>query len=151
MPGKSPSPSTCYIFCYTSGTTGDPKGAMLSHSYFIGCVVAITYYQYNFTPVDTAISYLPYAHLFEQAILCSSLFLGFKHGYYQGNPLLLFDDIAELKPTMLVTVPRILNRIYTKVLDEISHKGKCVQSLFHSALTKKTRNLETKEIGRAHV
>lgn len=48
---------------------------------------------------------------------------GMKNGYYQGNPLKLFDDIETLKPTIIVTVPRILNKIFTKITDDVSKKG----------------------------
>jgi long-chain acyl-CoA synthetase len=79
---KEPSPDTIYIFAYTSGTTGDPKGSMIPHSYFVASCVAIDYYAYNYTSTDIAISYLPYAHIFEQAIFCFSMFYGIKNGYY---------------------------------------------------------------------
>jgi long-chain acyl-CoA synthetase len=122
---EEPGPDTIYIFCYTSGTTGDPKGSMIAHSYFVGCAVAMEHYDYKFSCMDTVISYLPYAHIFEQAMFVFSIFMGIKIGYYQGNPLLLFDDINALKPSILISVPRILNRIHSKVMEEIGRKGKC--------------------------
>lgn len=61
----NPKPETVYLFCYTSGTTGDPKGAKMSHSGFLGALNIHEYSQMNFTTADIAISYLPYAHIFE--------------------------------------------------------------------------------------
>mmetsp|Transcript_43355 Transcript_43355/g.41780 ORF Transcript_43355/g.41780 Transcript_43355/m.41780 type:complete len:104 (+) Transcript_43355:367-678(+) len=103
---------------------------MITHRYLMATMIAVEDYPRPFSNNDTFISYLPYAHLFEQAIFWFSICFGMKHGYYQGNPLLLFDDIAALKPTIIVTVPRILNRIYTKVLEEVSRTGCCKRRFF---------------------
>lgn len=101
------------MFCYTSGTTGDPKAAMISHASFIPTIKMVDfYYTGGLTEKEVAVSYLPYAHIFEQAVFCISLFKGFSHGYYDGNPFKLMEDVKVLKPTMFCTVPRILNRIY---------------------------------------
>lgn len=100
------------MFCYTSGTTGDPKAAMLPHSSFVAVIRVVHYFKTNFTVDDIAISYLPYAHVFEQCIFVYALFTGFSFGYYDGNPFKLLEDIKELKPTFICAVPRILNRVY---------------------------------------
>lgn len=109
---KEPTPDTIHMFCYTSGTTGDPKAAMLSHSAFVPVATVIDYYSGGLNETDVSISYLPYAHVFEQAIFVYTLFSGTAHGYYDGNPLKLLDDIKTLKPTFICTVPRILNRVH---------------------------------------
>lgn len=62
---RDPTPSTIYMFCYTSGTTGDPKGAKILHSAFLACHNLITYGGMQFTEEDVSISYLPLAHIFE--------------------------------------------------------------------------------------
>jgi long-chain acyl-CoA synthetase len=82
MEFKKPTPDTIYIMCYTSGTTGDPKGSMMSHSYFVACAASVPYFQMNFTKDDISLSYLPYAHLFEQAFFCYTCFVGLKTGFY---------------------------------------------------------------------
>lgn len=67
---------------------------------------------------------------------------GIKNGYYQGNPLKLFDDIEALRPTIIVTVPRILNRIFTKITDDVSKKGAVTQWLYNKGLNAKKYYLE---------
>ena len=81
------------MFCYTSGTTGDPKGSKISHSAILAAMTLHDYARIGFKPGDVSISYLPYAHIFEQAMLCLSIAYGFAHGFYSGDPLKLLDDI----------------------------------------------------------
>ncbi len=60
-----PEPETIYMFCYTSGTTGDPKGAKMSHSGFVATQHLHEYAKIPFNEEDVSISYLPLAHIFE--------------------------------------------------------------------------------------
>jgi len=64
-PVTEPTPDSIYMFCYTSGTTGDPKGAMISHGSFVSMFSMIDHFQVNLDETDVAISYLPYGHTFE--------------------------------------------------------------------------------------
>jgi len=81
------------MFCYTSGTTGDPKGAKMSHSGFVSTQHLVDYVRLNLDETDCSISYLPFAHIFEQCNLIFSLGRGYRHGFYSGDPLKLLDDI----------------------------------------------------------
>ena len=64
------------MFCYTSGTTGDPKAAMLSHSNFISVAAAVVEHGVVLTEDDVSISYLPLAHSFEKAIFVTGIICG---------------------------------------------------------------------------
>lgn len=130
------------MFCYTSGTTGDPKGAKMSHSGFLACYSFIEYSNLNFNENDVSLSYLPYAHVFEQFSLFCSLIYGFSHGYFSGDPLKLLEDITVLRPTFFPTVPRILNRVYGKIIDGVNAKGGFSKWLFTKAVNDKLYYLE---------
>uniref|UniRef100_A0A667GZK1 Long-chain-fatty-acid--CoA ligase n=1 Tax=Lynx canadensis TaxID=61383 RepID=A0A667GZK1_LYNCA len=117
-----PRPKDLSIICFTSGTTGDPKGAMLTHenivansSAFLKCV-EVMYFQA--TTEDVSISYLPLAHMFERIVQTVMYSCGAKVGFFQGDIRLLPDDMKTLKPTVFPSVPRLLNRIYDKVHNE---------------------------------
>ncbi len=63
---------------------------------------------------DRHISYLPLAHIYERNTLTTAIRGGVSVGFYRGNILELLDDVAELKPTVFTSVPRLYNRIYDK-------------------------------------
>ena len=111
------------LLSYTSGTTGNPKGVKITHKMMIGVSAAL---QSRFgigneaSEKDTYISYLPSAHVFEQACFMMSVVYGMKVGFYSGNVLALTNDLAILKPTFLPAVPRLLNSIYGRIQDKLS-------------------------------
>lgn len=89
-----PKPDDVYMFCYTSGTTGDPKAAMLTHRNILSSSSSVlSVGGVNITEEDTVISYLPLAHSFEKNIFSMSLITGNKIGYYSGDHLKLLDDL----------------------------------------------------------
>ncbi|KAL2769265.1 long-chain-fatty-acid--CoA ligase 5 isoform c [Daubentonia madagascariensis] len=116
-----PNPEDLSIICFTSGTTGDPKGAMLTHQNIASDVAAFlkcVEHTFSPTPNDVTISYLPLAHMFERVVQAVIYCCGARVGFFQGDIRLLPDDMQTLKPTVFPTVPRLLNRVYDKVQNE---------------------------------
>ncbi|XP_040260994.1 long-chain-fatty-acid--CoA ligase 6 isoform X1 [Bufo bufo] len=116
-----PTPEDLSIVCFTSGTTGNPKGAMLTH----GNVVAdfsgflkVTESQWSPTSEDVHISYLPLAHMFERMVQSVVYCHGGRIGFFQGDIRLLSDDMKTLQPTIFPVVPRLLNRMYDKIFSQ---------------------------------
>lgn len=108
-PYNPPTPDDIITINYTSGTTGDPKGVVLTH----GNAVAATSsglgscMQY---PTDILASYLPLAHIFGRVMEHIILWVGGRIGYFHGNVLELVDDFKTLRPTIVASVPRLYNR-----------------------------------------
>lgn len=111
---EEPTPETIYTLCYTSGTTGMPKGTMLMHKNFIANVSAMQRFDgvFKFQDDDVYISYLPLAHVFERMLLIACMTYQLQYGFYQGDVFKLKDDLAVLKPTLMVSVPRLFCRFY---------------------------------------
>ncbi|XP_064287384.1 long-chain-fatty-acid--CoA ligase 5 [Passer domesticus] len=113
-----PKPEDLSVVCFTSGTTGNPKGAMLTHQNVVSNAAAFlrcTENTIECTSSDVAISYLPLAHMFERVVQTVIFSCGAKIGFFQGDIRLLTDDMKTLKPTLFPVVPRLLNRIYDKI------------------------------------
>jgi long-chain acyl-CoA synthetase len=127
--------------CYTSGTTGDPKGVMLTHLNLVSNAAAYAD-DLDLGPRDTHVSYLPLAHIYERVTMLVCLFRGAKAGFFRGDVLGLLDDIAELKPTVFCSVPRLWNRIYDKVQAGIREGGFVKQKMFAIAYAAKKRALD---------
>ncbi|XP_050375234.1 long chain acyl-CoA synthetase 6, peroxisomal-like [Argentina anserina] len=126
--------------CYTSGTTGTPKGAVLSHGNLIASVAGATFGM-QFYPSDVYISYLPLAHIYERANQVMTVHFGVAVGFYQGDNMKLMDDMAALRPTIFCSVPRLYNRIYAGITNAVKTSGVLRERLFNAAYNAKKNAL----------
>lgn len=94
MPFAKYGPHHICTFSYTSGTTGNPKGAMITHQNLISAVAAASYTETNFNENDVHISYLPLPHIMEKLAIVSMLYFGATIGY---NILTNLDFIEEIQ------------------------------------------------------
>jgi long-chain acyl-CoA synthetase len=138
-----PKPEDLLTICYTSGTTGMPKGALITHANLIAIVSTMLIYVKDFTEVgkERYISYLPLAHMFERASQNVIISLGSQIAFYQGDIKKLADDLKEVKPTIFCTVPRLLNRIYAKVSENLENTSLLKRQIFKCAYAFKEREV----------
>lgn len=107
-------PDDIATLIYTSGTTGDPKGVTLTHNNILSNVLAC----YSFFPVDDTckcLSYLPVSHIYERTSLYIYQYIGVSI-YYAENFATIADNLKEIKVEMLTTVPRLLEKIFDKIM-----------------------------------
>ena len=107
-------PEDTATLIYTSGTTGTSKGVTLSHNNFISQVLDL----YHIFPVDDTskcLSYLPVSHVYERTNLYVYQYLGVSI-YYAQNMGTIADNLKEISPEMLTTVPRLLEKVYDKIV-----------------------------------
>ncbi|KAM4836660.1 long-chain-fatty-acid--CoA ligase 1 isoform 2-T3 [Thomomys bottae] len=118
---KLPTPEDLAIICFTSGTTGNPKGALITHRNVVSdCSAFVKATEGAFIPStdDVLISFLPLAHMFEAVVECVMLCHGARIGFFQGDIRLLMDDLKVLQPTVFPVVPRLLNRMFDRIFSQ---------------------------------
>ncbi|KOB75148.1 putative Long-chain-fatty-acid--CoA ligase [Operophtera brumata] len=137
-----PCVSLCTI-CYTSGTTGMPKGVMLTHENVVASMCSVTMQLGEHRPMknDVMISFLPLAHMLERCCENALYMVGGAVGFYSGDIRRLGDDLSALRPTMMPAVPRLLNRLFDRAQAEISN-SKIKKLLFNMALSAKESELK---------
>ncbi|CAL1273049.1 unnamed protein product [Larinioides sclopetarius] len=111
-----PQSSDIALICYTSGTTGDPKGVILTHENLMSACTTVHFMMGDSAPTkeDSVISYLPLAHIFGQMVQLKFLIVGGSIGFFSGDISKLVDDMRILQPTFFPAVPRLLNKLYDK-------------------------------------
>jgi long-chain acyl-CoA synthetase len=133
VPPLSPDPQQVAGFIYTSGTTGKPKGAKLSHGNILSNIEAV-HKLFEISPEDRYLSFLPWAHSYGQTVeLHMMLSWGASMAINDELPKLL-DNMAEVKPTVLVAVPRIFNRIYDAVTREIAGRPALLKKIIEGGV-----------------
>ena len=139
-----PDPSDIATFCYTSGTTGNPKGALITHDNIMSAAGGLESDDESFAicHTDRHISYLPLPHIFERVVVAQMITNGASIAFFRGDPLLLIEDIVACRPTIIPMVPRVLNKIHDKIVAGMAAKGGVAEKMFVSALAAKTMGLQ---------
>jgi long-chain acyl-CoA synthetase len=118
-----PVPEDWAFIMYTSGTTGTPKGAILTHKNLVATMSA-TDSRFTLSNSDRHISYLPLAHIFETIVEHAMYMYGGSVGFFQGNIKLLTSDQMALRPTIWCGVPRVFDKVFKTVMGGVE-SGSC--------------------------
>lgn len=116
---------------YTSGTTGNPKGAMLSHRNFVSEVYGLSH-NFEFDVDDICFLFLPLAHIFARAVQFAQIQSGFVQAYAESIDRLL-DNLSEVKPHLMPSVPRIFEKVHTRVLQGVESGSSVKKKIFNWA------------------
>ena len=113
---------------YTSGTTGRPRGVMLSHANILSNIQAVVRHE-PIVPDDLFLSFLPLSHAFERTAGCYLPMLTGSCVAYAREVSTLAEDLAMMHPTVLVSVPRIYERIYARLQQQLAERGALTRAL----------------------
>jgi long-chain acyl-CoA synthetase len=121
-------PDDLATLIYTSGTTGDPKGVMLTHDNFL-YAMEIHDNKLSVNEKDVNIAFLPLSHVFERAWTLYVLYKGAENNYLR-NPKEVLNAMQTVKPTLMATVPRLMEKIHEGITAKIEKAPSIQQKLF---------------------
>ncbi len=117
---------------YTSGTTGVPKGVILTHNNFLSNVQAVSQI-IEFSDKDTVLSFLPLSHVLERMVTFTYIYKGCRIGYAESLETVA-ENLLEIRPNIMVSVPRVFEKIYARVMDNVLSSSALKKKIFFWAL-----------------
>jgi len=117
---------------YTSGTTGPPKGVLLTHNNFLSNV-KVSVEIIGFTSKDTVLSFLPLSHSLERMVTFVYVYVGATIAYAESVDTVA-QNLLEIRPTVMVSVPRVFEKIYARVMDQVLAGSALKRKIFFWAL-----------------
>lgn len=131
---KNISPDSLATIIYTSGTTGTPKGVMLTHANIMSNIMnAKASFPFDDNPKLKVLSFLPLNHIFEKMVSYIYLFSG-NNIYYAESLETIGDNLREVKPDGFTTVPRLLEKVYERIMNKGSELTGIKKRLFFWAV-----------------
>jgi len=136
---------------YTSGTTGTPKGVMLTHGNFMSNIKTLASI-IQFGHPDYVLSFLPLSHVLERMVTLAFLFKGCSIGYAESIETVA-ENLLEVRPQIMVSVPRLFEKLYGKIMDNVLLGSALKRKIFFWAVRVGTecgrRSLQKKKVSRA--
>ncbi|MBP1766753.1 MAG: hypothetical protein H6P98_868 [Candidatus Aminicenantes bacterium] len=117
---------------YTSGTTGLPKGVVLTHGNFLSNVQSVSTI-IEFSDKDTVLSFLPLSHVLERMVTFTYISKGCRIAYAESVET-VGENLLEIRPNIMVSVPRVFEKIYAKVMDNVLSSSNLKKRIFYWAL-----------------
>jgi long-chain acyl-CoA synthetase len=124
----------CATIIYTSGTTGFPKGVMLSHKNIVTNILnGVKSFPFEDDVTGRSLSFLPLNHIFERIVCYIFIFTG--HSIYFAESMeTIGENLKEVKPTIFCTVPRLLEKVYEKIMEKGAQLTGLKKKLFYWAV-----------------
>ncbi|OHT02251.1 putative AMP-binding enzyme protein [Tritrichomonas foetus] len=135
-------PDETAIIMYTSGSTGKPKGCVLTHRNIVAGATGLASVNTSLTTKDTHMSFLPLAHIYAMCVELIMFAQGVRVGYARGTVKDLVDDIKALQPTVLIAVPRILNKVSEVMKAKIEEKPAPLRKFIKWAFAEKIKAMK---------
>ena len=117
---------------YTSGTTGVPKGVVLTHDNLLSNIKTASDI-IEFSSKDTVLSFLPLSHILERMVMFTYIYKGCTVGFAESVEAVA-QNLLEIRPHIMVSVPRVFEKIYTKVMDQVLSSPALRRRIFFWAL-----------------
>jgi long-chain acyl-CoA synthetase len=143
-----PGPEEVAVLIYTSGTTGDPKGVLLMHGNWTSNHHARVKAFPGFNPDDRTLSLLPWAHSFGLGELHTFTAVGGSLGFMESVNTVV-SDMAAVRPTFLVAVPRIFNKVYDTIVTKVNEAGGAKKKLFDTGVRAAKERRQLAEEGKS--
>ena len=139
-------PEDLFTIIYTSGTTGRPKGVMLNHANVLSNLMSVSHIMSPPVGTSKVLSFLPLCHIFERTASFCFVYMGYSI-YYAENMETIGDNLKEVQPHLFNTVPRLLEKVYDKIVAKGYELTGVKKKLFFWALELGLRNDPAEDMG----